>query len=140
MKVSSLLGAVVLSLLPGCQTPPPPQDSPPPPPPPPPQACTQIGCSDVLTVVVENAPPTPYTVEVILPDDTRRTARCEAGPGCNAGLFFEGVTSEEVTVRITDGAGSSSEVVHPNYHVVQPNGPGCPPICKQARVQVRYAP
>ncbi|HVF59584.1 MAG TPA: hypothetical protein VNJ70_07235 [Thermoanaerobaculia bacterium] len=131
MKVSSLLGAVVLSILPGCQ---------PAPPAPEPKACTMIGCSDGITVVVENAPAPPYTVEVILPDGTSRTSRCEAAPGCDAGLFFEGVTAEELTVRVTAGAGSSSEVVHPTYHVVQPNGPGCPPICKQARVQVRYAP
>ena len=130
MKVSPLLGAVVLSLLPGCQTPPPAPE----------RACTLIGCSDGITVVVENAPAPPYTVEVVLPDGTSRTSRCEAAPGCDAGLFVEGVTAEEVTVRVTAGAGSSSQVVRPSYETAQPNGPGCPPICKQARVQVRYAP
>jgi hypothetical protein len=130
MKVSSLLGAIVLSLLQGCQTPPPAPE----------RACTQIGCSDGLTVVVENAPAPPYTVEVVLPGGTSRTSRCEAAPGCDAGLFFEGVTAEELTVRVTAGAGSSSQVVRPSYETSQPNGPGCPPICKQARVQVRYAP
>ena len=99
-----------------------------------------IGCSDGLNVVVENAPAPPYTVEVILPDGTRRTARCEAAPGCEAGLFVEGVTAEEVTVRVDAGAGSSSQVVRPQYETAQPNGPGCPPVCKQARVTVPYAP
>ena len=131
MKVSSLLAAVVLSLLPGCQ---------PPPPEPPPRACTKIGCSDGITVVVKNAPAVPYTVEVVLPDGTSRTSRCEAAPGCDAGLFFEEVTAEELTVRVTAGAGSSSQVVRPSYQTAQPNGPGCPPVCKQARVSVRYAP
>jgi hypothetical protein len=99
-----------------------------------------IGCSDGITVVVEDAPPAPYTVEVVLPDGTSRTARCEPAHACDAGLFVEGVTAEQMTVRVTGGAGSSSQVVRPSYETSQPNGPGCPPICKQARVQVRYAP
>ncbi len=107
---------------------------------PPMQICTKIGCSDGLTMVVENAPAAPYTVEVALPDGTSRTERCEAASGCDAGLFFEGVTAEEVTVRITGTAGTSSQAIRPEYAETQPNGPGCPPTCRQARVQVRYNP
>jgi len=132
MKIPAAIGStLVLALLSGCRPASPAAD-------PPIQICTKIGCSDGLTVVVENAPAAPYTVEVGLPDGTSRTAPCEAG--CDGGLFFEGVTADEVTVRITGSAGTSSQSVRPTYTDSRPNGPDCPPVCRQARVQVRYAP
>jgi hypothetical protein len=129
---STLVATLILALLSGCQTAPASD--------PPMQICTKIGCSDGLTVVVENAPPVPYTVEAALPDGTSRTAQCDASPGCDEGVFLADVTADEVTVRITASAGTSSQVVRPEYVETQPNGPGCPPTCKQARVQVRYSP
>lgn len=104
------------------------------------QVCTLIGCSDGVTVVVQNAPPTPYTVQVTLPDGSRRAARCEAAPGCGAGVFVADVSADELTVEVIGSGGRSSQVVRPSYEVSRPNGPSCPPVCRQARVQVRYAP
>lgn len=122
--------AVYLLLLGGCRTSSPPV-----------RACTLIGCSDGITVVVQNAPATPYTVEVTREDGTRRTARCEAAGGCGAGLLFEGISDARVTIRVIIGdAGASSSVVRPGYVESRPNGPGCPPTCRHARVQVTYAP
>jgi hypothetical protein len=102
------------------------------------RACTMIGCSDGLTVTVANAPPAAYTVEVILPDGSVRSGRCEVAAQCANGVFVENVSAEQVTVRIVSGASSSSQVVRPQYTVSQPNGPDCPPTCRQARAQVQY--
>jgi hypothetical protein len=131
-----LVSTLVLALLSGCR----PAPSPDPTPAPSLQICTKIGCSDGLNVLVENAPATPYTVEAVLPDGTSRTAQCEAAPGCEGGVFLADITAAEVTVRITAGGGTSSQVVRPEYVETQPNGPNCPPTCRQARVQVRYSP
>lgn len=104
------------------------------------QVCTRIGCSDGVTVVVQNAPAAPYTVRVTLPDGSQRTARCEAAPGCDAGVFVADVSADELTVEVVGRGDSSSQVVQPSYEESRPNGPYCPPVCRQARVQVRYAP
>lgn len=104
------------------------------------QACTLIGCSDGVTVVVTEAPDSPYTVEITLPDGTVLTRRCEGVDGCAQGLFFGEVTAETVLVRVT-GEGSASEtMVSLEYEQLQPNGPDCPPTCAQARVEVGYQP
>ena len=107
---------------------------------PPMQACTLIGCSDGVTIIVAGAPPARYTVALELPDGRRRSLRCEAAAGCAAGLFFEDVSAEQVTVEISSDAGTSVHEVRPSYVESQPNGPDCPPVCRQARVEVRFDP
>ena len=104
------------------------------------QACTLIGCSDGITVVVQNAPAAPYTVEVVVPGGATRSMRCEVASGCGSGVFVEGVSAAQVTVRIVAAAGTSSHNVQPAYTESRPNGANCPPLCRQARVEVRYAP
>lgn len=130
--LAAVVPTLVLALLSGCRPAAAPE--------PPLQVCTKIGCSDGLNVLVENAPATPYTVEAVLPDGTSVAAQCEAAPGCEGGVFLADVTAAEVTLRIAAGGGTSSQAVRPEYVETQPNGPGCPPTCRQARVQVRYSP
>lgn len=131
---SAVLGVVMLAVV-GCRTEPPAQQVEQTQ-----QACTMIGCSDGLTVLVENAPPPPYTIEVTPPDGQTRSMRCEAATPCDGGLFFEGIAAEELTVRVAKGAESSTQSVRAEYTLSQPNGPTCPPTCRQARVQVSYSP
>ena len=102
------------------------------------QACTLIGCSDGITVVVTNAPATAYSVEVILPDGTARTTSCDIAGQCGNGLFVENVSAEQVTIRVSGGGRTTSQVVRPQYAESQPNGPDCPPTCRHARVQVDF--
>lgn len=128
MNRLSLLGAGLLALLNGCQPAARPM-----------QACTMIGCSDGVTVVVRDAPPAPYAVRLTLPDGTRRVARCEAARGCAAGLFVPDVSGDELQVEVL-GPVATSTVVHPRYTESRPNGPSCPPVCRQARIEIRYTP
>lgn len=104
------------------------------------QACTLIGCSDGVTVTVENAPAAPYTIEVGLPDGSSRSTRCEPTHDCAGGVFVEGVTGDRLAVRVTGANGTSTHTVTPRYAELTPNGPQCGPVCRQARVTVRHTP
>jgi hypothetical protein len=63
-----------------------------------------------------------------------REAECAPGGPCVA--FFAGRTPESATVRVIAGAQVVSRELRPDYERVQPNGPGCPPVCRQATVVV----
>lgn len=121
----SLLFAPLAVLLAGC-------------PPTSPRACTLIGCTDGLGVEVSGAPAGPYRIELEVPGEAqRRVFRCDT-PGACAPAFFE-VTPEVATVHLVTAAGTRSQQVRPAYNVTQPNGPDCPPRCRQARVTVPAA-
>jgi hypothetical protein len=113
---------------------------------PPRQACTLIGCSDSLTLEFSHPLPQSYTiqlsttggesVQVSCPSGSvsgqastggNITARCQAGS-----LALEGFTPQQVTILVTWQSGSYKQDANPSYQTVQPNGPNCPPTCRQA--------
>jgi hypothetical protein len=117
----------------------PPAAEPAPPPPPPQQACTRIGCEDGWTVELAGAaalPPT-YTIRVLVDGAVVASAHCTPAQPCGEIMFRAGVTAAEAELEIIGGAVPLRWTVTPEYNMVQPNGPGCPPTCRQARVQVR---
>ncbi|HUH12140.1 MAG TPA: hypothetical protein VMK65_03485 [Longimicrobiales bacterium] len=101
------------------------------------RACTQIGCSDGLTVEVTGDVPSRYTVRVV-PEGAQATEQaCGDGMPCAGGAFFPDLTPERATVQVlVDDEVVAELTVTPVYDDVQPNGAGCPPICRQARVTV----
>lgn len=102
------------------------------------RVCTLIGCDTGLTVEVAGAPAGPYRIELEVPGEAqRRVIRCDT-PGACAPAFFE-VAPEVATVHLVTAAGTRSQQVRPDYRVTQPNGPDCPPRCRQARVLVAAA-
>lgn len=101
-----------------------------------PRACTQIGCSDGLTVQVAGTTPQTFTVEAIAPGVEPRIAQSPGGQSGSSQFFFEDSTPEEVTIRITWNGGSVTETFRPSYETVRPNGPNCPPECQQGRVLI----
>ena len=105
---------------------------------PPARACTLIGCTDGLTVELTGTPAGAYRVELEVPGEAqRRVVRCDS-PGACGPVFFE-VTPAVATVHVVTAAGTRSQEVRPAYQVNQPNGPDCPPRCRQARVTVAAA-
>lgn len=102
------------------------------------QVCTEIGCVDGLTVQLEGVIPSTFTVEAVVPGDSPILVQCSSDqpaiPCAGDHLFFEGFTPEEVTIRISWKDGQVSETFRPSYERVQPNGPGCPPECRQGHV------
>jgi hypothetical protein len=106
---------------------------------PPMQACTRIGCEDGWSVEIGEGVvlPETYTIRVVVDDAVVASRTCSSAQPCGAQVFLAGVTAEEAQLEIVGGAEPLRWTVRPEYSVVQPNGPDCPPTCTQARVVVR---
>lgn len=102
-----------------------------------PRACTLIGCTDGLGVQLVDLPAGGYVLEVVLPGGATHTQECTHETHCPTQVFFEGVTAEEFTLRLTTAAGTRSEQQRAVYSRHRPNGRGCPPVCWQAEVTMR---
>lgn len=128
-----------------------------------PRACTEIGCSDQLTIQIMPAGDdfavgtyqittakdggTPTTCELVITDECAGADVCVSGestcnglvpgaPGAPYTIVSEVVQSIDVTVE-KDSVVLADESFSPQYEEVQPNGDGCPPICSQASVVVQ---
>lgn len=100
----------------------------------PPQACTEIGCSDGLAVEVVSSLAQSISVTVKAGAQELHTFRCDPGQPCRA--FIDNQTPAEVTIEVQTAQGAVSKTYRPEYQINRPNGPGCPPECKQATVTV----
>jgi hypothetical protein len=100
------------------------------------RVCTLIGCDDGLSVEVKSSLQQSFTVNVRTGTQTLHTFRCDPGQPCQA--FVRNQTPAEVTVSIDAGGGQQpvSRTYHPEYQINRPNGPDCPPDCKQAMVSL----
>jgi len=96
--------------------------------------CTLIACSDGITVELQGNVPQTYTVTA-RGDGETRSRECSPSQPCNP-LMFENFTPERVVIEVTSAAGSVRREVTPEYRRVRPNGPNCPPECRQARIVV----
>jgi hypothetical protein len=100
-----------------------------------PSACTLIGCTG-LVVEVTGAPGlTPVTVVVTAPDGSTRSATCTGATGTCPVSFFD-FTPASVTIRVSTGSQTTEVTRQPMYEATRPNGPSCPPECRNARVTV----
>jgi hypothetical protein len=99
------------------------------------RVCTMIGCESGLTVIVEAAPQGPYRVEARAAGEEPRVRECQSEQDCRR-IFFADFLPEEVILEVIAGDARSSHTVRPQVVTVQPNGPECPPTCRQARVTV----
>lgn len=105
---------------------------------PPVQACTMIGCEDGLTVRAEGSPAGPYRIEIRAEGEETQVHECSSASECGE-IFLIGFLPDEVTVEVVAEDGRRvSRTVRPEYEALQPNGPGCPPTCRQARVTVPW--
>jgi hypothetical protein len=100
-----------------------------------PSACTLIGCTG-LVVEVTGAPSlTPVTIVVTAPDGSTRSATCTGATG-NCPVSFHDFTPATITIRVSTGTLTTEVTTQPMYEVTRPNGSGCPPECRNARVPV----
>ncbi len=99
-------------------------------------ACTEIGCSDGLAVVVHGSSGVQYDVEASATGGETRTGSCAIDASGSCLVFFYGFLPDEVTVAVTGGGRQMSVTLQPAYEDVQPNGPDCPPTCRQATVTI----
>lgn len=127
MKIAASVAIVTLSWVAACAAP----ETPPV------QACTMIGCSDGLAVEVNSNVQQAITVNVRTGNTVIHTFRCEAGQPCRA--FVEQQTPAEVTIVIDAPSGRVARSYQPEYRINKPNGPDCPPDCRQATVNVNLS-
>ena len=100
-----------------------------------PSVCTLIGCTGLFIEVTGAPALTPVTVVVTAPDGSTRSSTCTSATGSCPAVFPD-FTPASVTIRVMAGALTTEETRQPVYEVTRPNGPGCPPECRNARVTV----
>ena len=94
-------------------------------------ACTQIGCSDGLGVEIDG-----FTEEVeieLAAGGETRTLTCVPPGPCSH--FIPDFMPEEVTMTAFLADREEERTFTPEYRDVRPNGPDCPPVCRQANVR-----
>jgi hypothetical protein len=103
-------------------------------------ACTAIGCVNTLSVEVQDAPPGPITVQAtpVGTPDSMHTAACPGETGCTNTVSFRDFAPVHVHLTITTTAGVRRWDVRPNFDTSQPNGPGCPEICRYGTVRLTW--
>lgn len=100
------------------------------------RACTMIGCENGVTVQLAGAPAIPFSVELTPLGGAATIKECVTAQACGTDLFFQGVSADSVTVKVTSPAGESVTRAKAEYATTRPNGPQCDPECRQARVSV----
>ena len=101
-----------------------------------PSACTLIGCTGLVVEVTGAPAQTPVTVVVTAPDGSTRNATCTSATG-TCPVSFPDFTPASVTIRVVTATQTIEESRQPTYAVTRPNGPACPPECRNARVTVQ---
>jgi len=98
------------------------------------RVCTLIGCESGLNVVVNSSLQQDFTVTVSSGGQVLQTFTCTAGQNCAA--FVSNQTPTQVKVQVATPMGPVAKDFTPEYKVTRPNGPDCPPDCKQGTVTV----
>ncbi len=102
-----------------------------------PRACTMIGCESGVAVDLSAVPSGAYSAEPPpLPDGAPTLKQCTTAAACGRSLFFEGVATDSVAIRLTTSEGTRTLRARAEYVTSRPNGPQCDPTCRQARVAV----
>jgi hypothetical protein len=106
-----------------------------------PRTCTLIGCNSGLEVVLEAPPTVPFRIEVEVPGQAdRKVFQCPDPSRCEDRAIFSDFTPERVRIHVVTAAGTESYEVRPSYAEHRPNGSGCPPLCRTARVVLPPSP
>jgi hypothetical protein len=100
-----------------------------------PSACTLIGCTGLVVEVTGAPGQTPVTVVVTAPDGATRSSTCTSATG-TCPVSFPDFTPASLTIRVSTGTQTTEVTRQPTYEVSRPNGPACPPECRNARVTV----
>ena len=100
-----------------------------------PGACTLIGCTGLVVEVTGAPGSTPVTVVVTAADGSTRSTTCTSPTG-TCPVSFPDFTPASVTIRVVTDTQTTAVTKQPMYGATRPNGPACPPECRNARVTV----
>lgn len=100
-------------------------------------ACTEIGCESGIEVVLESPPAGAYRVEATVGGSAARYVyQCADEEGCAGRIFFPEFTPYRVFIEVTDATSTERYEVVPEYTEHRPNGPDCPPLCRNAVIRL----
>ena len=97
--------------------------------------CTEIGCASGVNVQVTSTSTRLLSVTVASAEGTLSEFRCDTEQNCLT--FIPDVTPAEITVTVRTSGGTITRTIQPNYIANRPNGPNCPPECRQASVTLQ---
>lgn len=101
------------------------------------RVCTEIGCSDGISVQVSDQRPDSISISIFRNQDTEPIASRQCTePDQSCVLFAAGETPDNVSVEIGWEGGAFRETFSPQYEEFRPNGPGCPPTCRMASIDI----
>lgn len=101
-------------------------------------SCNDVTCEDVLGVVVTGVDEFVATLEVPGQDPQLRSCpgSCATFEETKTVVFYGSPASAVVVIRSLEGDEIGRQTVNPDYQDFRPNGPTCPPGCRQATVTV----
>ena len=103
------------------------------------RGCTLIGCVNGLIVEFSAPATAPYRIEVRSNALTVNVYECTVLNQCYPhGAIFQEYFPGEVTIKVVTAAGTTTTSATPTYRESQPNGEGCGPTCRTARVTVPF--
>lgn len=99
--------------------------------------CTLIGCDSGLLVELEAPPEAPYRIEAHVSGVSPRYVQvCQSQAACSPFTFFRAFIPDWAIIEVVSAVGTERYEVRPVYERVQPNGPGCDPVCMRATVRL----
>lgn len=99
--------------------------------------CTEIGCESGIEVILESPPTGAYRVEASVGGSVPKYVyECTSEAGCAERIFFPEFTPYRVFIEVTDATGTERYEAVPVYTERQPNGPECPPLCRNAVIRL----
>ncbi|TVQ06700.1 MAG: hypothetical protein EA359_00820 [Balneolaceae bacterium] len=97
--------------------------------------CTQMGCSDGVTVILSGELPESYSVTLEAHSIDPQKIEIENGEIFSGIHFFGEITSEQIHVTFDTGEKIISQTFEPEFSKYRPNGQRCPPTCLQANLK-----
>ncbi|MCU0622947.1 MAG: hypothetical protein MUF53_03670 [Gemmatimonadaceae bacterium] len=108
------------------------------------RVCTEIGCNSGLRIDLSSALPEGSRLEVfeVATPTQIRTVPCTASQRCEQFVFLvDYQPTGPIQIRIvTPTRTVTGSAITPVFQTTTPNGPDCPPSCRQARVNAPVAP
>lgn len=101
-------------------------------------ACTLIGCASGVTIEVLGSIPegSRITLTPAHPNGLARSVVCTAESPCAGPILIEEFAPETFTVRVSGEGVDFERTFSPAYTVSRPNGPDCPPECRNATITI----
>lgn len=100
-----------------------------------PTVCKLAGCEAGLSVEVRGDRGGDINVKIVSADGQMRMFDCDSDtPQCTA--TFDDYTPENVSVTVTKKESNVIRSYNLKYNNVRPNGDDCPPVCKQAHIDL----